>query len=134
VDAISRRSPNAEFERVKVIIEVKGCWNPDQKTAMRDQLLKRYLAQNDCTHGIFLLAWFLCDHWTAKDRRRRRMKFPTRSKAEEYFKAQAAHLSTGSNRLRAIVLDATIPSVRRRIARTSGRRQQKGKGRLKAKK
>jgi hypothetical protein len=128
VDAISRRSPTAEFERVKVIIEVKGCWNPDQKTAMRDQLVNRYLAQNDCTHGIFLLAWFLCDRWSGADRRRRQIKFPTRSKAEEYFKAQAVRLSMGAIRLRATVLDATIPAVGRRNARTSAGRQQKRKG------
>jgi hypothetical protein len=119
VDAISQQNPNAEFGRAKVIIEVKGCWNPDQKTAMRDQLVNRYLAQNDCTHGIFLLGWFVCDEWSRNDRRRRQMKFATRCQAEEYFKAQVDRLSAGTVRLRSIVLDATIPTVRRGCAPVS---------------
>jgi len=70
------------------------------------------------------LVKFLCDHWSANDRRRRQMKFQTRSKAEEYFEAQAARLTTGSIQLRAVVLDATVTRIRARGARTSARRQQ----------
>jgi hypothetical protein len=127
VDAIARSSPDAEFERVKVIIEVKGCWNADQKIAMQDQLANRYLACNDCTHGIFLLSWFLCDSWSHEDRRRRQVLFDDRSEAQQYFTTQATRLSTGSIRLRAIVLDATVTAIRAQGGRTSARRQQKRK-------
>lgn len=113
VDAISRADPTDEFGRSKVIIEVKGCWNPDQKTAMQDQLVNRYLAQNDCTHGIFLLGWFLCSTWSRKDSRRRQVKFANRSEAEKYFRTEAERLSKPPVQLRSIVLDATIPAIRR---------------------
>ena len=113
VDAISRENPTDEFSRSKVIIEVKGCWNPDQKTAMQEQLVDRYLAQNDCRHGIFLLGWFLCDTWSRKDSRRQQVKFANRYEAEEYFRAQAERLSKPPIQVRSIVLDATIPAIRR---------------------
>lgn len=125
VDAISRDNPTDEFGRSKVIIEVKGCWNPDQKTAMKDQLVDRYLAQNDCTHGIFLFGWFLCNAWSRKDSRRRQVRFATRTDAEEYFRADAARLSKPPILVRSILMDATIPAVRRA-------RRKKGIGRRKA--
>jgi hypothetical protein len=113
VDAISRENPKDEFGRSKVIIEVKGCWNPDQKTAMQHQLVDRYLAQNDCKHGIFLFAWFLCNTWSREDPRRRQVKFASRSKAEKYFCAEAERLSKPPLQLKSIVLDATIRAIRR---------------------
>jgi hypothetical protein len=112
VDAISRENPTDEFGRSKVIIEVKGCWNPDQKTAMQEQLVNRYLAQNDCRHGIFLLGWFLCNTWSSKDSRRRQVKFANRSEAEKYFRSEAGRLSRPPIQLRSIVLDATIRAIR----------------------
>ena len=75
VDAISREAPTADFTREKVIIEVKGYWNPDQKTAMKQQLVEQYLRNNDCIRGIFLLAWFVCDLWTRSDARKRKVPF-----------------------------------------------------------
>ena len=75
VDAISREAPTADFTREKVIVEVKGCWNRDQKTAMKQQLVEQYLRNNDCTRGIFLLAWFVCDLWTRSDTRKRKFLF-----------------------------------------------------------
>jgi hypothetical protein len=114
VDAIRQENPTDEFGRSKVIIEVKGCWNPDQKKAIRDQLVNRYLAQNDCTHGIFLFGWFVCDSWSAKDSRRRQVKFTNRSEAERYFRAQAERLSKLPIQLKSIILDASITAIRRR--------------------
>ena len=113
IDAVSRENPTDEFGRSKVIIEVKGCWNPDQKTAMQDQLVNRYLAQNDCRRGIFLLGWFLCNAWSRRDSRRRQVKFANRSQAERYFRTEAECLSKPPIQLRSIVLDATIPAIRR---------------------
>jgi hypothetical protein len=38
-----------------VMIEVKGCWHADVNTAMKSQLLDRYLTGTGSTHGIYLL-------------------------------------------------------------------------------
>lgn len=42
-------------EIIRVIIETKGCWNPELKTAMHMQLVDRYLKDNQCRHGIYLV-------------------------------------------------------------------------------
>ena len=118
VDAISREAPSADFVREKVIVEVKGCWNPDQKTAMKQQLVDQYLTNNDCTRGILLLAWFVCDLWTASDARKRKVPFRTRASAERFFARQAEQLSVPPISLRAFVLDATISRTRSRRARS----------------
>ena len=39
----------------RVIVEAKGCWNKDLKTAMRDQLRDRYLKENQCSHGLYVV-------------------------------------------------------------------------------
>jgi hypothetical protein len=125
IDAISREPRSADFGREKVIIEVKGCWNPDQKTAMKQQLVGQYLKRNDCTRGIFLIAWFVGDLWTPSDLRKRKVPFRTRASAEHFFTTQAKDFSTWPISLKAFVLDATISRTRSRGLRphrTSGRR------------
>jgi hypothetical protein len=114
VDAVTQAANGIEPKRIKVIIEVKGCWNPDQKRAMERQLLNRYLAQNDCTNGIFLLAWFVCEAWTAMDRRQRAVPFMSKGAARAYFVAQATRLSDPPIRLSSVVLDATISATRKK--------------------
>lgn len=46
------------YDSVSVIIEVKGCWNRDLQTAMREQLVDRYLKDNHCQYGLYLIGWF----------------------------------------------------------------------------
>jgi hypothetical protein len=121
IDAISQEASSAGFSREKVIIEVKGCWNRDQKTAMKKQLADQYLTNNDCTHGIFLLAWFLCSIWTPKDSRKSKVQFETRASAERFFSKQAEALSAEPIHLRAFVLDATISRSRSRAKSRPGR-------------
>jgi hypothetical protein len=118
VDAISREATSANFGREKVIIEVKGCWNPDQKTAIAQQLVKQYLTNNDCTRGIFLLAWFVCDLWTQSDTRKRKVQFRVRDSAKRFFAKQAEQLSVFPISLRTFVLDATISRTRSGRARS----------------
>jgi hypothetical protein len=112
VDAFTCATREAEPRRIKLIVEVKGCWNPDQKRAMRRQLVDRYLAQNDCTHGILLLAWFVCQHWTNSDHRRRTVPFATKQAAVSYFAEQASGLSKAPLSIRSVILDATVSSTR----------------------
>ena len=117
VDAVTRATATIEARRIKVIIEVKGCWNPDQKGAVESQLVNRYLAQNDCTHGMFLLAWFVCSRWNNKDRRRGKVPFATKQMAQRYFDAEAKRLSDDRIRIESILLDVTVPSRRRKVSR-----------------
>lgn len=118
IDAISREAPSADFARDKVIVEVKGCWNRDQKTAMKQQLVEQYLANNDCTRGIFLLAWFVCDIWTQSDPRKGKVPFQNRASAEVFFEAQAERVSIPPLSVKTFVLDATVSRSRARHARS----------------
>ena len=69
VDAIRPR-PEGDADRLKVIIEVKACWNPELKSAMETQLVDRYLAENPGAGGLYLVGWFNCPQWDGRDHRR----------------------------------------------------------------
>lgn len=43
-----------------VIIECKGCWHNELNSAMQTQLVNRYLADNQCRCGLYLVGWFYC--------------------------------------------------------------------------
>jgi hypothetical protein len=96
------------FETVRVIVEVKGCWNSDLKTAMESQLKKRYLCENDCEHGFYVVGWFQCESWNIKDSRRRATPRWTLEEAREFFRGQQARLSEDNCHLESVVLDTSL--------------------------
>lgn len=53
----------SEEASLSVTIEVKGCWNPSIPTAVESQLVSGYLRPFGRTHGIYLIAWFVCPKW-----------------------------------------------------------------------
>jgi hypothetical protein len=72
VDAVVPNSAGGVSDRVSVIIEVKGCWNKkDLDTAMATQLVGRYLKDNRCQYGLYLIGWFNCDKWDESDTRKK---------------------------------------------------------------
>jgi hypothetical protein len=102
-----RKKHDGILDQVKVITEVKGCWHPEVKTAMETQLRDRYLRDNQCGHGIYLVMWFLCDKWKDESRKRRTPQWAF-EEAEEFFSRQAKDLSKPGTVLRALLLDATL--------------------------
>jgi len=56
----------AEESSMSVTIEVKGCWNPSVPTAVEEQLVGEYLRHFGRTHGLYLVAWFVCPDWQGK--------------------------------------------------------------------
>jgi hypothetical protein len=94
---------------VTVIVEVKGCWHRELKTAMRTQLLERYLEDNHCQHGLYLIGWFKCDEWGGEgDYRKHDVPNMTIDEARKFFEAQAAELSQQDVKVKAVVLDARV--------------------------
>jgi hypothetical protein len=96
-------------ERIGIIIEVKGCWNPELKTAMETQLVGRYLADNPIRAGLFLVGWYMCPQWDKKDSKY--IKAPKRldlEKARAFFKAQAVNLSISGRHVAAYVLNTAL--------------------------
>ena len=107
IEAVIKRGERSELTKIKAIIEVKGCWNQEVKTAMKAQLVDRYIQNNDCRHGLYVVVWFSKDCWDKKDgRRAKTTKSPVKLKSD--LAAQAANLSVGGVRVEAFVLDGSL--------------------------
>lgn len=63
VDAVARGDFSSSLQTVTVVIEVKGCWNAEVRSAVDSQLVGDYLRPNGLTHGIYLVGWFVCAPW-----------------------------------------------------------------------
>ncbi len=97
----------------KLVIEVKGFWNKDLKTAMEKQLIGEYLFGENLSHGIYLVGWFYCSEWWEADNRKKRNKSIFGKKgieqARDFFRKQAKELQETHRNiiLDTFVLDAT---------------------------
>jgi len=99
-------------EAIAVVIECKGCWNRELKTAMATQLKQRYLIDENHRFGIYLVGWFQCE--TCKDEadgRRRHLPGWTIEEATRTFQAKAEDLSFSGYMLRGVVLDLRLPKT-----------------------
>lgn len=114
VTAIAIANHAEIVDQVNVIVEVKGCWNRDLKTAMAEQLVQRYFSKSDSKHGIYVVAWFPSEHWSPTDNRRRRVPFNSNSELTAILQAQAARLSSPTQTVKAIVLDVGHPRLPRK--------------------
>src|SRR4030095_16553941 len=93
VTAVTRDERTRTLDAVKVIVEVKGCWHRELKTSMKTQLAERYLGNNDCRHGLYLVGWFSLDGWNKTDKRRKQVSFRKSADLEAYLLSQAESLS-----------------------------------------
>ena len=108
VDAFVRQ-PNREiYDSIKVIVEVKGCWNPQLNSAMETQLVDGYLK---CVtqYGIYLIGWFNCKQWDKKDSRKPPKLSP--KEAQKKFETQAVNLSKQGLKIKAVILDTSLRSL-----------------------
>ena len=108
VDAVIRNSNNDVYDSVTVIIEVKGCWNNGLKTAMKTQLVDRYLKNNRCQYGLYLVGWFNCDQWDNNDYRKNQVPKIGKDEAREQFDAQAVGLSKQGREIKALVINTAL--------------------------
>ncbi|MEK6321031.1 MAG: hypothetical protein AABN33_05050 [Acidobacteriota bacterium] len=96
------------FGVATVIIETKGCWNRDLDDSMKTQLVDRYLQDNKCKHGLYLVGWFNCDQWDGSDYRKQVAPRITMEKAQQRYSEQAVDLSVGDIRVAAFMLDTSL--------------------------
>jgi hypothetical protein len=108
VDAVIRGVHGKEYDRVSVIIEAKGCWNKDLDHAMKTQLVDRYLKDNRCQHGLYLVGWFNCDQWDNKDYRKQQTPKLSIGGARKQFDTQASDLSQLGIQVRAFVMNTAL--------------------------
>ncbi|MGN4781086.1 NACHT domain-containing protein [Bacillus cereus] len=85
INAIIKDHTEQRNKKITVIIEVKGCWHRELDIAMEEQLINRYLSDNECNYGIYLVGWFYCKQW-----RKSTVTFEEKGK---YFKEKAKDLS-----------------------------------------
>ena len=95
-------------DKITAIIEVKGCWHEDLLTAMKTQLVERYLHDNQCQHGIYLVGWFKGEHWDRSDYRLRKTLDMSIDALIEELLQQAENLSKNGLSILNYVLDATL--------------------------
>jgi hypothetical protein len=108
VAAVVRSASGDAFDVIKAIIETKGCWNPELRTAMEDQLVGRYLKDTTCQRGLYLVGWFLCNRWDAYDRRKTRTPKISLEEIQRELNRQAAALSNFDVNVRALVLNTSL--------------------------
>ena len=102
-----------------VIIEVKGCWNPDIRESIKTQLYDRYMCDDTgFNYGIYLIGWYWCDKWDSEKKKGKIQhikvdnRFPETDINEtiDYFNKQSKILSNNGKKVKSIVLDLSLPN------------------------
>lgn len=109
VDAIVPGAKAGSYARVYAIVEAKGNWHKELLSAMETQLRDRYLEDNRCQSGIYLVGWFSCAKWDDKDSRKTQCPSMSMNDARSRLEQQANELSTGAYDVRTYVLDCSLP-------------------------
>ncbi len=107
IDAVVKNANGEIYDSITVIIEVKGCWHKELNSAMETQLVNRYLEENTCQHGLYLIAWFNCDQWDSSDSKGKSPKISI-EEAKEQFNRQAEQLSLSGIRVKSFVLNTAL--------------------------
>ena len=108
VDAIRKTSASDIYDTITVIIEVKGCWHRELENAMATQLRDRYLKNNRCRAGLYLIGWFICDKWDREDYRCKDSPRYSMGEAKIRFESQATSLCTEDILLKSYILNLSI--------------------------
>lgn len=92
--------------RLSLPIEVKGAWNGDLLTAMRGQLVDRYMHDTAANDGIYVVAWLDLESWTdVTDRMRLVVKSLDRQAVEAELAAQVSELAQEGVQVSVVHLD-----------------------------
>jgi hypothetical protein len=108
IDAIVKGRDGKAYDAITVIIEVKGCWNKELQHAMQTQLVERYLKENHCQHGLYLVGWFLCDRWDESDYKKADTPKLNMDEMQKQLDAQAVELTQQNRRVKALVIDTSL--------------------------
>jgi hypothetical protein len=80
------------------IVEVKPTWNRDLHTAMREQLVERYLRDEGGDAGLFLVPTFFCEQWVVTDQRRTKSQRAESADMQGKLAQQAIELTAEAGR------------------------------------
>jgi hypothetical protein len=99
---IAVSAANDPGETLRVLLEVKGCWNREVETAMSTQLIDRYLKTSGAA-GIYVVAWFQGLGWNPP-----RNRGSDWSTLRERLTEQASELGGEGIKVAAVVLDCSV--------------------------
>ena len=108
ISGVTPVGPFSQPDTIRVIVEVKGCWNAELMTAMETQLRDRYLDSNDGCHGLFLVGWFVCPQWDPDHDQCKQSPNCSLVDIRQKLDEQARQLTSDSNPIRAFVLDCRL--------------------------
>lgn len=90
---------------VSVVIEGKGNWHGEVKTAIDTQLAERYLTGNPTFTGIYVVGAFHSDRWLPADSRRQKAQARDTNDLRDHLNSEAARLTAGAKTVKARVID-----------------------------
>lgn len=96
------------FDRIRAIIEVKGQWHGELKTAMKSQLRDRYMTDYDCQYGLYVVGWFDCPAWDEADKRKRNPWKWLKGEAFRILRKQATKLSQQGILIKVAMINAEL--------------------------
>ena len=99
IDAIDVASKS----RLSLCIEVKGSWNSSAKTAIKNQLVHKYMGNGGADAGILVLGWF-----DAPSPYKAKNQWKSMALAETDLNCQAEEARSQGNRVYSMVLDCRI--------------------------
>lgn len=95
---------------LRVVVEVKGCWNDDIPAALQTQLIDTYLRRWPSAAGLFLVAWFDPVHGANRGSWLRDADRNSRDRLIELLNAHVdAAGGLGEHVVRSLVLDCSMP-------------------------
>jgi hypothetical protein len=111
VDAVPAEGTQGQlYGSIGVVIEVKGSWNDGLMQDMEGQLRDRYMKNNECRAGLYVVAHFKAARWITTDGRRAKSNAFDISDLRQKLANQADGLS-GSVLIQSLVLDASLDST-----------------------
>lgn len=102
-------NPTDPAQARRLYVEVKCAWNVQALSSMGEQLFDRYPRSADC--GVYVLAHYTCDTWTATDDWRRDVSLHQVAKAEVAAQLEVERVRVQAltdKRLAAFFLDASL--------------------------
>ena len=97
-------------QRLTLCIEVKCNWNRSAKTALKDQLIDKYMSGGTATSGILLLGWYACRNWDNGDNRQVKSTktWPDINAARTDLEKQAEQENKNGTLVAAKVIDCSL--------------------------
>lgn len=97
-------------QALTLCIEVKCNWNPKAKTALKDQLIDKYMSGGTAKAGILLLGWFECKDWDKNDKQQVKSTkvWINFESAQTGLENQAAQENTPDHLVSAVVINCSL--------------------------